>query len=172
MAIHINIFGAPGSGKSTSRARLFYDMKKLGYKVEEISEMAKDYTYAEEFMKLGDQVYLLGQQHHKHFVLDNQVDYIITDSPFIMGSMYMNQNSPYLNEFEKLAVQMHKSYETLNFFIERNHDYQTFGRNQTEEQSDEKADEIKNFLNKYNIDYITVKSGEPFIKNALKLIQK
>jgi len=39
MATHINLFGSPGAGKSTNRARLFYELKKRQLKVEEITEI-------------------------------------------------------------------------------------------------------------------------------------
>lgn len=44
--IVINIFGAPGAGKSTTAAALFALMKLEGYKVELATEHAKDRYYA------------------------------------------------------------------------------------------------------------------------------
>jgi len=172
MALHFNIFGAPGSGKSTMRSRLFYELKKKQYKVEEITEHAKDLTYSEDFTSLSDQVLMLGKQHHPHKVLDNQVEYIITDSPFIMGCTYIQEDCTYKDEIISLARAMNESYESINIFLERNHDYQEYGRNQTEEESNVKSEEIKQFLRDSNIDFVTVKSGEKFIKKALKLIKK
>lgn len=52
--ININIFGGPGVGKSTISSGLFYQMKTRGYKVEFISEYAKDLTYGKDFVKLKD----------------------------------------------------------------------------------------------------------------------
>jgi len=171
MALHINLFGAPGSGKSTNRARLFYELKKRQLKTEEISEYAKEVTYDENFIRLSNQILMLGKQFHPHFVLDKKVDYIVTDSPFVMGITYMSEDLPYYNEAKELALSMHNSYDTLNFFIERNHKYQEYGRNQTEEESDNKAIQIKEFLESNNILFHSVKSGEDFIKLALKLIE-
>jgi broad-specificity NMP kinase len=172
MALHINIFGAPGAGKSTNRARLYYELKKKQYKVEEIVEYAKELTYGEDNIKLSDQVLVLGKQHHAHHVLDKKVEYIVTDSPFFMGVTYVQDDCPFKDELYKLALAMNDSYETMNFFIERNHEYQEYGRSQTEAEADEKSDEIKKFLDDNKIEYVALKSGKDFIKTALKKIKK
>jgi len=172
LALHINIFGAPGSGKSTMRSRLFYELKKKQYKVEEITEYAKELTYGEDYIKLADQVLVLGTQHHTHEVLDKKVDYVVTDSPFVMGTTYISPECSFKDELTTLALAMHKSYETLNFFIERNHEYQEYGRNQTSEEADIKSEEIKSFLLHHGINFTVLKSGKQFIKKSLKKIKK
>ena len=158
----------PGSGKSTMRSRLFYELKKRQLKVEEVVEVAKDDTYNKRFLDLSDQIQLFGKQHHPHFILDNVVDYIVTDSPPIMGITYMDSNLSYYDELKALMLKVDKSYKSINYFLIRNHEYQEFGRNQTEEQSNEKAEEIKDFLRESNIDFTEVKSGKKFIKKVLK----
>ena len=40
--IVINLLGSPGAGKSTTAARLFYELKMKGVKCELITEYAKD----------------------------------------------------------------------------------------------------------------------------------
>jgi len=170
MALHINIFGAPGSGKSTMRSRLFYELKKQQLKVEEVVEYAKELTYGEDGIKLADQILMFGKQRHPHFVLDKKVDYVITDSPFIMGFTYVDDTVDYKDELKALMLKVHNSYDTLNIFINRNHKYQEFGRNQTEQESDEKAIEIKQLLKDCNIQYYEFMSGEETIENTLALI--
>ena len=168
MALHINIFGAPGSGKSTMRSRLFYELKKRQLKVEEITEYAKELTYGEDNIKLGDQILVFGRQQHPHNVLDKKVDYVVTDSPFIMGYTYIDTSLPYCEELKSLMIATNKSYDSINYFLNRNHEYQEFGRNQTEKESDEKAEEVKQFLRDNNIEFTEVKSGKKFIKKVLK----
>jgi len=171
MALHINIFGAPGSGKSTMRSRLFYELKKQQLKVEEVVEYAKELTYGEDGVKLSDQILMFGKQRHPHFVLDKKVDYVITDSPFIMGFTYVDDSVDYKDELKSLMLKVHNSYDTLNIFINRNHKYQEFGRSQTEEESDEKALEIKTLLNECNIEFYEMKSGEETIEKVLNIIK-
>jgi len=168
MALHINIFGAPCSGKSTMRSRLFYELKKRQLKVEEITEYAKSLTYGEDNIKLSDQILVFGKQHHPHYVLDTKVDYIITDSPFIMGFSYLDKDSIYHDELKELMLTTNKGYKSLNYFLNRNHEYQEFGRSQTELESNEKANEVKKFLIDNNIEFTEVKSGNKFIKKVLK----
>ena len=43
----INLLGAPGAGKSTAAAGLFYRMKKEFLSVELVTEYAKDLIYPE-----------------------------------------------------------------------------------------------------------------------------
>jgi len=168
LAIHVNIFGAPSSGKSTMRSRLYYELKKRQLKVEEITEYAKGLTYGEDNIKLSDQLLVFGKQHHPHYVLDGKVDYIVTDSPFIMGYTYCQNNLDYAIELKDLMLKVNESYDSINYFLVRNHKYQDFGRIGTEADSDLKALEIKTFLINSNIDFKVVKSGEEFIETVLK----
>jgi len=154
------------------RSRLFYELKKQQLKVEEVVEYAKELTYGEDSIKLSDQILLFGKQRHPHFVLDKKVDYVITDSPFIMGFTYVDSAVDYKDELKALMLKVHNSYNTLNIFINRNHKYQEYGRSQTAEQSDKKAFDIKALLNECGIEYHEMKSGEETIKQTLKLINK
>jgi hypothetical protein len=172
MALHINIWGAPGSGKSTMRSRLFYELKKLQLKAEEVVEYAKELTYGEDYIKLSDQILMFGRQRHPHFVLDKKVDYVITDSPFLMGFLYLDKNIDYYDELKALMLKVNDSYDSLNIFINRNHKYQEFGRSQSEAESDEKAVEIKNFLCDNGIDFVELKSGEETINAVLDIIKE
>lgn len=172
--ININLFGGPGLGKSTTAAGLFYRMKTDNYKVEFIPEYAKELTYGNDYTKLADQLHILGEQHHRLFRLNGKVDYVIHDSPFVMGVVYL-QEDPHLPKelYEKLMVTMFKSYNNINIFLNRNLDkeYQAYGRSQTFEQAIEKDFEIKAMLDKSNIPYYEIKSHENTIENILELIK-
>lgn len=157
-----------GSGKSTMRSRLFYELKKRQLKVEEITEYAKELTYGEDNIKLSDQILVFGRQQHPHNVLDKKVDYIVSDSPPIMGIIYMDKDLSYYDELKALMLATNKGYKTINYFLNRNHEYQEFGRSQSESESDEKAEEVKKFLKENNINFTEVNSGKKFIKKVLK----
>jgi len=171
MALHINIYGSPGSGKSTLRSKLFSELKMRGYRVEEVIEYAKELTYANDFSKLSDQVLMLGKQHHPHFVLDDKVDIVVTDSPFIMGITYMNPDEDSYQELKRLSLKLNNSFNTLNVLIERNHPYQTFGRNQTEEESEFKHIEIKSLLDSNGINYIQMDNNENIVHDIIDMIE-
>ena len=75
----LNIFGGPGSGKTTSACALFSEMKMQGYSVEYVSEYAKQVVYADQgdwLYKAKDyQVTLTANQLHRLWLLRNHVDF-------------------------------------------------------------------------------------------------
>lgn len=174
--INIQLFGGPGTGKSTTAAGLFYKMKSRDYKVEYIQEYAKELTFGKDFTKLGDQVLILGEQHHRMHRLKDQVDFLIHDSPFVMGLSYLVED-PHVPKdiYADLITTMFKSYNNINIFLERNVDeltYQEYGRSQSLEQAIEKDAEIKKILNDNDIPFITVKMGSKSIKKIMKIVKK
>jgi tRNA uridine 5-carbamoylmethylation protein Kti12 len=167
----INLFGAPGSGKSTTRAGLFYEMKKANYNVEEVTEYAKDMVWEERFNVFNDQLYLLGKQNRRLLRLDGKVDYILTDSPILLGINYM-VNVPYAKSLEQLSVDVFNSYDNYNFFLNRSHEYSSIGRNQNEAESNELSVKIKETLTKYDIPFIELYTSDNVIADILDIIEE
>lgn len=170
---NINLFGGPGTGKSTIAAGLFHKMKTKGYRAEYIQEYAKELTFGKDYTKLSDQLLILGEQHHRMFRLKDQVDFLIHDSPFVMGMTYL-QKDPHLDKkkYAKLIVSMFKSYNNVNIFLERNvgvHGYQEYGRSQSLNEAIQKDNEIKQMLDDNNIKYYTVKMGKKSLKKIMKI---
>lgn len=58
MTTYVNIFGGPGVGKSTTAADLFVAMKKAGYNVELVTEVAKDFVWEDRSTTLTIQPYI------------------------------------------------------------------------------------------------------------------
>ena len=88
----VNFFAPPGSGKSTTAAGTFFKMKLLGLNVELVTEFAKDMCWAGRHQEMYNQVYIISKQFHKMYRLIGQVDYIITDSPLLLGLIYKPDN--------------------------------------------------------------------------------
>lgn len=143
----INLFGAPGAGKSTCAAGLFHEMKSRGYEVELVTEFAKDLTWARRQNELRDQLYILAKQNHRMEILKQQVDFVITDSPLLLSLIYTPEN--YHKSFKPFVIELFKSYDNFNVFLHRVKKYNPKGRNQTKEESDEIAKRVLNVL-KYN----------------------
>ena len=61
----VNLFGAPGSGKSTGAAYLFSKFKMAGINAELVTEFAKDKVYEDTKEVFKNQTYILGKQSFK-----------------------------------------------------------------------------------------------------------
>lgn len=149
--ININLFGGPCVGKSVVASELFVKMKKHNYKVELLSEYAKDLTYGEDNIKLSDQIHILGEQHHRLFRLKDKVDYVIHDSPILLGVAYSDniKDNIVREKYIELCRAVFDSYNNFNVFLSRNMDfeYQEYGRNQNVIEAINKDYEILKFLN-------------------------
>lgn len=144
----INIFGGPGIGKSTTAAGLFTKMKLAGYRVELVTEYAKDLTYEAAHSVLGNQLAILGEQDRRLRRLNGKVDYVITDSPLLIGLVYVVQpyNEPW---FTNAVTGAFNSYENINVVLHRVKPYQLYGRNHTESQAIEIDRKIEGILAEY-----------------------
>lgn len=149
----VNLFGAPGSGKSTGAAWLFAQLKMKGVNCELITEYAKDKTWEGNHVALDCQEYILGKQSFRMKRCRDKVDLIITDSPLPLGIFY--NTNPVLDEnYENLVLNIFNEYENLNYCLIRGKDYNPIGRNQTAEESDAIGDKIQFFLDDHNIPYV------------------
>lgn len=132
----INLYGGPGTGKSTTAARLFAELKGRGLNVELVTEFAKDLTWHNRQSTLQDQLYILGKQHHKIFMLKDQVDFIVTDSPILMGIYYNSiTTNPLPISFTNLISDLWDQYDSVDIFLRRSKKYNPKGRNQTEKEA-------------------------------------
>lgn len=151
----INLFGAPGSGKSTGAAYIFSQLKMLGVDAELVTEFAKDKVWENNTEVLNNQTYVFGKQHFRISRCADKVDVIVTDSPLLLSALY--NNSELLGEdFNDLVAKIFKSYNSINYFISRSKSYNPNGRLQTEKESDELADKIKELLNKYDVKFTEI----------------
>lgn len=145
----INLFGGPGTGKSTVAAGLFTRMKIEGYNVELVTEYAKDMTWEERSNILSDQMYILAKQNRRISRLEGKVDYIITDSPLILGYVYVSDS--YFPSYQQLLFEVFNSYNNYNYLLQRPSNYSEIGRNQTREEAEVVDSSIKNMLDDNNI---------------------
>lgn len=147
----VNIFGGPGIGKSTAAAKIFYHLKEQGLNVELVSEVAKDYVWEEHIKILKDQLFIFAKQNRRLERLRGKVDYVVTDSPGILALAY--QIPDYYPSFESLVVDVHNSYNNINFVLSRHHGFKNEGRAHDEETSKNIDRNIVNILEKHNLSY-------------------
>lgn len=155
MTIVINLFGAPGSGKSTLSAGLFYQMKMKKLKVEWSQEWIKDKVFEETPYPFKDQLYTFAKQNKKIRQMIGKADYVICDSPLVQSLIYAD-NEPKI--FKNLVLEYFNSYQNVNFLLERIHSYEQQGRLQTEKESDDMAILIEKKLTELNVPYIKLQS--------------
>ena len=130
--IVVNIFGGPGAGKSTAAAGLFHLMKNEGFKVELVTEYAKDIVWADRHKELNDQLYITAKQHHRLFLLKDKVDYCITDSPLLLSLVYCRMMP---SSFAPFVMDLFHEYDNVAFILKRTKPHLLFGRSQTEEEA-------------------------------------
>lgn len=168
----INLTGGPGTGKSTLSANLFAKLKMAGVDVELAPEYVKDLVWEESYKKIGNQIYIFAKQHNRLYRLKNKVKVIITDSPLLNSIVYYNDNNPH---FEPLVIWEFKAMNNLTFYLERSFEYVQNGRLQDIEGA-KKIDEIyKNLLDKYQIDYTSIRSPydvDSIVESIIKIINE
>lgn len=172
----INMLGGSGIGKSTTAAGLYYHMKLSHKNVELVREYVK--LLAWQGIKPGqyDQVNIFGEQCKLEHSLYGKVDYIITDSPIILAPVYEHfyHGDSIIEEAAIKFLQKSKldGIKQMNLLLSRSNTYDTNGRFQTLQEAMVVDNMVKDFLNKYNMDYIEVDVSEiERVNKILRLIE-
>ena len=124
----------------------------LGVNAELVMEYAKDKVWEKNDKALENQAYIFGKQYFRISKCAEGVDVIVTDSPLFLSIIY-NRDSRLGKDFDNAVVNVYKSFNTLNYFVNRVKKYNPNGRLQTEEESDRLVDVIKDTMFKYQIFY-------------------
>jgi hypothetical protein len=96
----INLYGGPGTGKSTTAGAMFAEMKYRGINCEYVQEYAKDKAWEFGTNHLGvpkvfqAQEYIFGKQHFRLRRCAQDVDIIVTDCPLFLGLIYIPEDFP------------------------------------------------------------------------------
>lgn len=172
----INLFGGPGCGKSTTATGVFSKIKQAGINAEYVSEYAKDKVWDRHEAIFDNQIYVFAKQHHRIFRLDGQVDMVITDSPLLLSSYYNRDNTIVGKTLDKLIVEIHNSFETMNVFLNRVKEYNPMGRMQTENESKLIDRNLKTMLDIHEISVVEYDGNSEGIdlltEDILKRIEK
>lgn len=148
----VNLFGVPGSGKSTGAAYIFSQLKMKGINAELITEFAKDKVWEENKEVFKNQAYLFGKQSFRMSRCKDKVECIITDSPLPL-SIFYNSDDVLGEDFNKTVMNVFRSYENVNFLLTRTKPYNPSGRHQNEEESDALKEPLIQLLNDRDIYY-------------------
>jgi hypothetical protein len=164
--MRICLFGAAGSGKSTTAARLFADLrlrdnllqswavnKKVIYEL--VTEAIKPWAYMKRPCRSYDGVHIFGNQlHSEDFLFQHGVDHIVTDSPMHIQCFYAwHFKAPFWQELVSIANKWELSHPSVNVFLDgSNIPYEAEGRYQTHDEAKQIAGLMQQFLD----DHMTV----------------
>lgn len=92
--IVINAFGGPGAGKTTACLDITSMLKKRGFIAEYVQEYAKELVWDKNFEMLNgsekNQKIILNEQQKRMDRLMGKVDFIVTDAPLLLNSIYLD----------------------------------------------------------------------------------
>lgn len=163
----INLFAGPGTGKSTTAAALFAELKYRNVNAELIQEAAKDAAWEGRSGKFfAAQQYILGEQSWRQMRLRGGVDIAVTDSPLPMGLVYMTDSFP-APSLRQMVMEDFHHYDNFNVFLVRgDKPYNSKGRLQDEDQAKQLDGLIRDMLYEQGIRYVNV----PFGRDAVRQI--
>ena len=125
--ILVNLFGAPGAGKSTGAAYIFSQLKMRGINAELVTEFAKDKVWEGSRAVFENQAYIFGKQYFRISRCADQVDVIVTDSPLLLSILY-NNDEDLGGTFDAVVRKVAKKYNSKNYYLKRVKDYNPSGR--------------------------------------------
>lgn len=161
----INLYGGPGTGKSTTAALLFAAMKQRGVNCELATEYAKDVVWEGRESLLSDQIYLFAKQNRKLVRLYGKVEVIITDSPLLFCYFYSG------NEHLLALIQDEmKRARQLHIMLRRLKPYVTAGRYQNEEAAKQIDTGLRKMLDTLGISYHEVDADASSAEAIIPLI--
>lgn len=152
----VNLFAGPGAGKTTCAWEIASELKKRGVEAEYVSEYAKEFVWDGRTDvldgSLEHQQMLFKEQAHRINRLLGKVDVVVTDSPTILGLLYLKEPN---GNFEAQVLRDFNRHKNFNLFINRGQVFQQAGRihNAAESQAIDKS--VLDFLQAHQIYYGT-----------------
>lgn len=176
----INLFGGPGSGKSTTAAGLFYHMKLRGQSVDLVTEYAKELVWEgrlEDMLDKQEDIFVEQQRRIRR--LRDNVDYAIVDSPLLLSYVYPKMNQvqkgvndwPAIEEFLNFVVAVNNTYNNTNIFLNRPSKFEENGRDHDLEQSEAIDNAIKGALHELNEPFFTLPTNNMTVEMLLDMFR-
>ncbi len=160
MTIVVNLYGSPGTGKSTTAAGVYYFLKMQHKHCEMVREYIKSWAWEGRTPNNYDQVYLFGKQAKYESLLYGKVDFIITDSPLLLSGFYewWHQDSELVTKAAREFMRSANVHgvEYINFWLGGHEHFDPRGRNHGKEEVAAIENAMKLWLNRNNVELIDV----------------
>ena len=142
----VNLYGGPGSGKSTGAAYIFSMLKMSGVDAEYVTEFAKDKVWEGNQEVFKCQFYITGKQAYRIARCFGKVDVIVTDSPIRLGKIYADMIGR--TQLGLACIEDAEQYDdhSIDIFLRRVKPYNPNGRNQSEEEAWQLDQKIKSVI--------------------------
>ena len=160
--IVINIAGGPGTGKTTIAAELFSKLKEKGYEVENVSEFAKELVWEGRSEAFDDRLYMHGEQNHRLMQMNGKLDFIITDSPLFLTSVYNNYYlknkfpASYNKMIDTVTLETFKLYNNKVYLLQRDTNYKIIGRRENKKEAFQIDEALIMYLKKNKIKFMSL----------------
>ncbi len=155
-AIIVNLIGGPGVGKSILTSDVFSKLKREFISAEISPEYIKKKLREKSMKAVQSQIYIFGKQQYQQFTMKDEVDVIVTDSPFILSSVYDVSKCTLL---KALILQEFNKYDNMTYYIERDDKipYEQEGRYQDASGAKKVDNSVVDFLDQNSLNYKVVK---------------
>jgi hypothetical protein len=164
----VNLFGGPGTGKSTMMAHLFSELKFQNIDCEMAPEYAKEIVWEESHKRFDSQLLIMGEQFHRINRLYGKVDVIITDAPLLNFLLFID---PSLPTYQKLVVEEANKFNHINIFLKRVKPYNSNGRYQSEDEAKDMDKKLAEVLSDKDISFYSYESSKTGALPLLELIK-
>lgn len=175
----INMLAGPGAGKTACAWEVASELKKQSFVTEYVSEYAKELVWDGNMALLDgsrkSQLHLLEVQENRLRRLVGKVDFIVTDSPILLNTLYLTEGTAAEKRAYMDAVfQRFSQYNNFCVFVERGRSFEQEGRIHSEQQSRALDRQITELLQHYGIFYgsYTYDRIHYIVPNCIKTFQR
>ncbi|MBO4726545.1 MAG: hypothetical protein J5598_03030 [Clostridia bacterium] len=169
MATIIEIYGYPCTGKSTFAAELFSAIKKTGLRVEMCHEVAKLWTYNNDW-RMEDQLSIITAQYlenHKFDHILKKLDILIVEAPIFLQLSY-GEDFPEIAHIARKKRDLRHIY--LAVALQKEFKFDKFGRN--EPQNPDFEYRMNTFIgNMYRADNVYKGSYKKCMKEIMEYVK-
>lgn len=166
----INLFGAPGTGKTVTALGLTYTLNREGFSAEYVDEFAKGCAWDNNINLLCDQNLQFTEQHRKLNRVNGKTEFVVMDSPLLLSNVYRTvyHSTMYSNTLDQLVFETHSKYHNVNFLLDFHERWNQSGRVQDHAESQDIQNNIIGVLEHYRLPYSVLPSDWSRIDTILE----